>query len=472
MEASAETLTVKLKFANKLRRIRVAQPVDKLKIYDVLRTSNYPEYNNQLPANVDLFELTYCDEEGDRVALTDEVDFAQALAFFQQNKKIPSFAVAIKTSDSSASLGSPGPAVAAARGTTEGERPPLPSGLSLLETPASSTFPVFPGGSAFSSSSSISVPNLSGLLGQPEDLGLGNLLIGAPPVAGSTQSSRGTSGADASHGANLTAPPGFSMRFETAGAGATFGRPATSDTIAPGAFPSSSLYRNSGNAGTIAPLSHSSPGFGNAFHPSTSSSGYFSQPPQQLQPFFSEESSGSANGMASDAEPYYPTSHSTAESVLRQPHETQDHHDSFLDTREQRLNGQELQQPDPVQVQSQKPLQQPRSTVWEDEERRRREQSARRTVPQRNQKQQGHFQQNAPVAAKKAAPRPVQPAVVAKPAVSWKSIAASGNGKTSGGGKKNCCSYQGPGCRAISVEKAREPFGRRTTFQFSCTSIS
>jgi hypothetical protein len=72
--------------------------VDKLKIYDVLRDSNYPEYKNLLPSNLDLFDLTYTDEEGDIVTLTDAADFIDAVKFFQSEKKIPSFSVSIRAS--------------------------------------------------------------------------------------------------------------------------------------------------------------------------------------------------------------------------------------------------------------------------------------------------------------------------------------------------------------------------------------
>ena len=95
---SVGTLTIKLKFAKKLRRIRVGQPLDKLKIYDVLQESHYPEYKHLLPVkgDLDLLELTYNDEEGDRVTLTDSNDFNDAVVFFELEKKIPSFFVEIK----------------------------------------------------------------------------------------------------------------------------------------------------------------------------------------------------------------------------------------------------------------------------------------------------------------------------------------------------------------------------------------
>lgn len=96
-----ETVTVKLKFGGKLRRIRLPPPIDKTKIYHVLLDSNYPEYKEVLPVdNLDHLELSFCDEEGDRVNLSDPRDFADAADFFREESKIPCFLVVVKAPSS------------------------------------------------------------------------------------------------------------------------------------------------------------------------------------------------------------------------------------------------------------------------------------------------------------------------------------------------------------------------------------
>ena len=91
------TVTIKLRHGGKLRRVRISAPVDKQSIYAVVRDSNYPEYRDLPdPENMELFELCFQDDEGDRVNLSDPRDFADAVSFFDGQGKIPSFLVDIR----------------------------------------------------------------------------------------------------------------------------------------------------------------------------------------------------------------------------------------------------------------------------------------------------------------------------------------------------------------------------------------
>ena len=97
----SDTVTVKLKFASKLRRVKVTLPLDKPKIYRLLNESNYPEYKGLLTADDfdEALELSFCDDEGDIVSLSDPRDFVDALDVFKQEQKIPCFIVEFPTQE-------------------------------------------------------------------------------------------------------------------------------------------------------------------------------------------------------------------------------------------------------------------------------------------------------------------------------------------------------------------------------------
>lgn len=302
---AADTLTVKLKFANKLRRIRVEQPVDKLKIFYVLRDSNYPEYKNMLPSNLDLFELAYSDEEGDTVALTDSIDFKEAFAFFANANKIPCFSVQIKNEagsyihheafaeeDLTPASHSP-PSNDSVEGF--GDRPPLPSGMSLLGS--SGSYSAFPSGSAFSSPG-LGVPSLGGLLApQSSGINFGNLL----PPAGSASDANGLGSSSDLAGSNLSS---LSLAFDGHSADPTFQRDNSAESLSAAPFSSSTLYGGSGSQ-----LSTSAPSYSGAFNsnaPAFTSSGtklFNSQGFGSQGPFFGQNQ---VDPQQRNAQPFIP----------------------------------------------------------------------------------------------------------------------------------------------------------------------
>ena len=124
----ADPLPLFLNFGSCIRRLLVSLPLSKERVLRALQFADFPE-RRFLASKFDDVELSWLDDESDRVAVTMSQDFEEALEFFEYINTAPMFLVELRGSAAQGSLGnkskasfghSPGTPAALTRAVVDG----------------------------------------------------------------------------------------------------------------------------------------------------------------------------------------------------------------------------------------------------------------------------------------------------------------------------------------------------------------